>query len=326
MRDNALYFPYINIPESPWLIRTLLYWDKMCSIVPYDYIANPGLLTPEMRNLVSAELVEQIMPGQYVFEIPNFEEPFLRYVEQWMTKRDGNFGAKFSSVHVEKLGNLEYGLRNLNIIDNIEYPWFKLPTPIANAFMAYLASVLGKLPDINATPLTDTEERGRILRTGRRTKFRRILLSKILPVPEDTSAINIDSIIEFNQNYGNRASKFRERIEYECIGLANIENQEDQYEQATYVAKKMEAEVSEIEEAMKSRWSKVSFATMVPLLGAGAASAAVDFYTQPTAATGAVLSLGAAVYQAFGAEADFSEMLERPLAYVALAKNKALIQ
>ncbi len=29
MKDNALYYPYINLPESDWLLKRLLYCDKM---------------------------------------------------------------------------------------------------------------------------------------------------------------------------------------------------------------------------------------------------------------------------------------------------------
>lgn len=34
MSDIALYYPTMNVPESPWLMRTLLYWDQVASIVP----------------------------------------------------------------------------------------------------------------------------------------------------------------------------------------------------------------------------------------------------------------------------------------------------
>lgn len=63
MRNNALYFPYISVPDEKWTIKTLLYWDKLSSIVPMDYIGEPEQLSPFMRELVHGNLVEQIFPA-----------------------------------------------------------------------------------------------------------------------------------------------------------------------------------------------------------------------------------------------------------------------
>ena len=30
---NLLYYPYINLPDTEWTIRTLLYYDNVSSIV-----------------------------------------------------------------------------------------------------------------------------------------------------------------------------------------------------------------------------------------------------------------------------------------------------
>ena len=34
MFNNALYYPYISIPDNLWLRQVILYWDKICPIVP----------------------------------------------------------------------------------------------------------------------------------------------------------------------------------------------------------------------------------------------------------------------------------------------------
>lgn len=31
--NNLLYYPYINVPKTDWLIRALLYYDNIASIV-----------------------------------------------------------------------------------------------------------------------------------------------------------------------------------------------------------------------------------------------------------------------------------------------------
>lgn len=79
--DKILYFPYISIPKTPWLTRALLYWDRIGSIVPYEYVHRPETLDPYMRELVTAGLVEQIFPEQHIYRIPRFEEGFLAFID-----------------------------------------------------------------------------------------------------------------------------------------------------------------------------------------------------------------------------------------------------
>jgi len=44
--SKVLYFPYISLPKSNWMIRTLLYWDEIGSIVPINYSREPKKLEP----------------------------------------------------------------------------------------------------------------------------------------------------------------------------------------------------------------------------------------------------------------------------------------
>lgn len=77
MRNNVLYFPYISVPSSVWFTRILLYWDKVGSIVPYDYIEKPELHDEYTRSLIQANLVTQVIPGMYRDEIPNLTGSLL---------------------------------------------------------------------------------------------------------------------------------------------------------------------------------------------------------------------------------------------------------
>src|SRR5687767_12820338 len=81
MRNNVLYFPYISVPSSTWFTRTLLYWDTVGSIVPYDYIVNPDMHDEYTRSLVQANLVTQVIPGEHLYRIPQFTESFIGYLE-----------------------------------------------------------------------------------------------------------------------------------------------------------------------------------------------------------------------------------------------------
>jgi hypothetical protein len=34
--EGLLYYPYIAVPQGDWLIRSLLYWDRVATIIPTE--------------------------------------------------------------------------------------------------------------------------------------------------------------------------------------------------------------------------------------------------------------------------------------------------
>lgn len=58
----ALYFPFINVPSTAWWTRTLLYWDRVGTIVPQSYWYDPDKLGEYTRELIRAGLVDQFRP------------------------------------------------------------------------------------------------------------------------------------------------------------------------------------------------------------------------------------------------------------------------
>jgi len=51
--NGLLYYPYINLSQSDWTIRTLLYYEKLGTIVPQEYFYNPERnYEPHMLELV----------------------------------------------------------------------------------------------------------------------------------------------------------------------------------------------------------------------------------------------------------------------------------
>jgi hypothetical protein len=61
--QGILYFPLIRPPVSEWLIRALLYWDEVGTIVPESYVYEPELLGPYTQDLVLRELIYQVRPS-----------------------------------------------------------------------------------------------------------------------------------------------------------------------------------------------------------------------------------------------------------------------
>ena len=78
MKNKVLYFPYIDVPRSAWLIRMLLYWDTVGVIMPYQFVEEPEELTEFTRDLLKAGLLAQVIPGWYIGDIPKFSKALSR--------------------------------------------------------------------------------------------------------------------------------------------------------------------------------------------------------------------------------------------------------
>jgi hypothetical protein len=203
MVTNALYFPYINVPDTDWLYRMLLYWDRVCSIVPRVYVDGRNELKPHMQHLIGEGLVQPIMPQDYIREIPNFESSFLQYIDDRIKYINASDRAvliwrklenqPLQLLHMEKVTGIveELQIRGLALPT---YPWVAVHMWVADAYMAYLATCLGRLETIDADPVTESITSFNLFRDRvnthpkieyrkRRFETRQIIIENILPAP-----------------------------------------------------------------------------------------------------------------------------------------------
>lgn len=322
MADKALYFPYINVPDTRWFTRLLLYWDKVGSIVPYEYAYNPRLLSPYMRDLVAAELVELITPAEHVYHVPHFTSAFIEPIERKMkiSRFSGSrraIEAPPIRLHIEKLGDISGELLQRGLITPAGYPWFDAQPWVGSAFMAYLASTLGRIPEINADPVTNERATFSLLGGGSdfaraRSRARSVILKRIMPSPAGPIAIR--DIADFKESYGHLLQQLRRSIEGKCIEIANIHDAAARDERARQVAEELADEIGELVDAMQRRWPRIVMMALAPILSAvvglaGGGSAA--------ALASAGFSLASAVYGAFDALHEGHAFASKPLAYLA---------
>jgi len=150
MPDKVLYFPYIKVPKSVWFTRVLLYWDRVGSIVPSEFLYQPERLGPYMADLVRAGLVEQVIPAERMRDIPHFAESFLEYVDAqssrrtWLQRMRLATPSAWEEIHAEKMQDIAEGLIRRGLARRLkhEYSWYAVDPRTAAAFMAYLAAVL----------------------------------------------------------------------------------------------------------------------------------------------------------------------------------------
>jgi hypothetical protein len=91
--DNALYFPYINLPDTPWLRRLLLYWDAIEAIIPSELLEGSRVeLSDGTRDLMSRGLLRPIDPRRLTTR-PDYELFREAFIAELDRERDHESGA-----------------------------------------------------------------------------------------------------------------------------------------------------------------------------------------------------------------------------------------
>ncbi|MEK6274349.1 MAG: DUF6236 family protein [Actinomycetota bacterium] len=327
MEKEALYFPYIRVPQDAWFQRVLLYWDTVGTIVPFDA---PLLLGEHTTELVHAGLVRPVHPGEYINDIGGFQDRFFALIdgEEAIQRRRGSVldQEDVKQIHVDKMGDMiceglaSRGLGRPAENGEREY-WWDLESRTADVFMAYLAAELGALEELNMDPVTDEANlfvpepdtpisRAEQLRLG--------VLEAVLPAPQEV--VPISELAAFKEKHGGRLAAFRTRIEEELLQIALIEDEETRLRQKSLTEARLRSEVEEISAEMtERRWPKVIFGTVCGLVGVGTAAGAAVV----TGGAGIALAAPGLIGAAYAAVEGFParKVPSSPLAYAALART-----
>ena len=78
--SNLLYYPHINLPNSAWTIRAILYYENIGSIIPEQYFYEPEHFEPFMREALRNELIEFINPIDALDNPGHVSDVFLTYL------------------------------------------------------------------------------------------------------------------------------------------------------------------------------------------------------------------------------------------------------
>lgn len=228
MTRNAIYYPYIKVPQTEWFTRILIYWDRVDSIVPQEYHYE-YMMGDYMSELVDEKLVQPISPKDEIVKIPNFVDTFLNHV------KDTNYKIKKQikdvekiPIHFEKLDDVGEGLVKLNLAIR-DGSWYQVEKQTGNLYMAYLANCLGCLTKYNSKPMTDNIEDLNVFASDdfleKRyrpdiEKDRATIIRKILPAP--TQVLFPSELIEFKEAHKRELMNFRNSVERILIEAANI--------------------------------------------------------------------------------------------------------
>ena len=290
MTSELVYFPYIRLPNNTWLYRSLLYWDKIGTIVPFGQV---GYLEEKYSNsfllqLFQAELAEPIDPEETIRNKRSFVDSFVDYIddEAYPVKQGAlSRGAETTPIHSDKLFGLvgELTNRDLAMWTQGGPPWLHVEKYTADRFMAYIAGVIGHYR--NMMPTTDQRRflpmftsPGSIGHTGvsRRDIQWVTAIENMLPTP--IGRPKLQQLVDFKQRHGDRLGNLRKRIEEFLVELEDVEPGQAREERVQRFRSELDGEVKEIVALIEeSDMSRVGFGTLLTLSAASLAIASPLF-------------------------------------------------
>jgi hypothetical protein len=263
---NVIYFPYISVPENQWFTSTLLYYDKIYSIVPSAFQTHSIMTKSYTKELIYEHLLDPIAPIDYTSMIPQFSKKFLDLVVNSNNSEkvnEKNFKL-CEKIHFEKLGEIAEILveKKLAFKPPKENSWYYVEPNTAHIFMLYLAKSLGEISSISATPITDSYSNARMIAFNNITPtekikienaIRAVLLREILPVPINT--IDLRELKSFKVDNQDELVNFRDHIEKEISGLSLIEDKNLRNKEINIFLNNENDQINSIVKKMKdNRW------------------------------------------------------------------------
>lgn len=255
-----LYYPFIEVPQSEWLTKALLYWDRVGTIVPDRWRWEPESLGPATLRLVQEGLVEQVFPQEADPRMFALYENWIARLTpaELQARRDRLQANDVLPIHEDKWIRMESGIEatiHMGLTKpQQDGPWLEVERTTALEFMTALAlaichprgwtseqlpgepstwvpatdvpqalacMVSGLLP-AGKTPEVERELQLRVNGEVRAAEVRTVLLDRILPVPK--KPIPVDEMVRFRQKYGDRLPAFRRDLETRIDTLVAIDD------------------------------------------------------------------------------------------------------
>lgn len=190
-----------------------------------------------------------------------------------ISRQDRFLKGQHAPIHLEKLGELDRGLQDLRLAKE-EGNWSLVELETAEEFMAYLASVLGQLPEVQATPVTDQDAGvARLTRTLDETKaeerlrsLRMATIEDVFPAP--SRPLKAVEIADFKRKHGDLLTRFRLEVEKEIIRLADLNDEYLRHVAAENLSDRIKEDIREIESKMQENgFGGISTSKWLAVLG-----------------------------------------------------------
>lgn len=328
--NKILYYPYINVPRTDWTLRTLLYYDTVGTIVPYEYFQRPAnSYEPFMLELVREGLVEPINPMDVLDKPWDIFRPFIEFIEKDKSKyrrlhllKDRNnhlAEPEFQGVriHADKFdGEVFYHLVQLGLARRSEGMWYMVERSTANQLMKYLATIIGSKLEMQPTTDSFNPLFSRQV-INNQNKRREIILDKLIPFPEE---IDLKKVLKFKERNSNFLSAFRNRVELIVLD-PNIKDNTPFFDEKV---RELEIRKEELIAKMnEGQLGRIVLGTICGIIGASHGLITAD---ATNTVVGAIPGFANAVYTALKIENPNRIFDQSGLKYLALVDKKIRIK
>ncbi len=332
---NLLYYPYINLPDTEWTIRTLLYYDNVSAIVPTQYFHEPERYEPFMREAVQNELITPVNPMNVLdnpWEVSRMFDEYLNQNKSILKRRrlpiqrngishihEGKYSFRENGIHMhaDKLNDgVFYNLIQMGLAEQIDDYWYGVEPKTAYELMTFLTSVVAC--KIDYQPVTDritgkcfstiyAQNKDIELRT--RQYKRDLILKEMIPYPKQ---IDLTHLRRFKDRHHDLLTAFSNKVEQIALN-PTITPESPLF---TMVLDEMKAAKEELSARMnESHLGDIVFGTICGTIAAG-----LGFLASPV--LGAIPGLLNAIYSACRIERPESTIDQTGLKYLALVDKR----
>jgi hypothetical protein len=340
--EGLLYYPYIEVPKNRWLIQSLLYWDKVATIIPVGI--EPGIGADRSLNdkLLERELLFQARPSEARRDCVDAWWDGLADLDKHELKRRQKAfkHGHTARIHVEKIMysssyrsacRLGIAERQTQLRRSTVDPWVQVERTTAAEFMGTLAmgmtspnsSFTRRHGSVRWLPATDqphqllslvggaarfpesNEEfhQARVNLAERERKIQAIVLGRMFPMLDEFPT-DLDELMVFKNEFGPELHRFRRHVEERVVEIMNIADFDLQVRSIDQIGDEFEDEISQAEAHLRLLGvSKVTRSTLIQL------ARSVD-------STGTVKRLARGVEEVIGGPGGVTG----PLAYAAFVK------
>lgn len=294
--ETALYFPYIEVPNTAWFMQILLYWDGAATIVPVNERGQTKL-GRNMQALNDSGLLTFVSPLQWRRN-DILGKVFLSFLERngWVPPVEAR---TYTRLHRDKVNyDVVAELQDRGLAKkSASHDWWEVEESVANTYMAMLASAIAedrRAAGQPTSPVTDRVDRLAYMlspadsATDRVRQLRSSLIAE-LPVPSQPGTPG--ELATFKHDHAEQLQRLRDDLDSRIIQVATIQEASLREEAARILTREIGREVQAIKKAMESRgWPKIV------LLGVtGVAGATIGTATAMLSAGTSVLLLGLAI-------------------------------
>jgi hypothetical protein len=270
--ETALYFPYMQVPESAWFTRILLYWDRAATIIPAAALEQQLTGDHYMNTLRREGLLSFVEPANTIWLDPDhhdaFRENFLKAVDTYSFAPVSS--SRYTRVHANKMvwslfSELERRGLATTEPEDLASVWWHVEPGTANLYMIFLATAISSWQSQHndeTCPVTDASQAIEWLAPAptavesQLSLLRYRLITELLPAPSAT--VPAQKLRKFKEDHHDQLQRLRRYLDLKLVELVDVDDKATLRIRERLIREEVADDVSGLREQMeRKRWPKV---------------------------------------------------------------------